>query len=118
MNRRELLLGLAAGGTFIAGELWFPGKKLISIPKRESYTWTELFGPRQPYPAKVVMLEVFTALPNGAYLRTLSSEDRIIQSEVQAFCPYSNLLPGAKYISNEYWFDRNSVSWLDFNNLS
>ena len=33
MNRRELLRGLALGGTVIAGELWIPGKKLISIPK-------------------------------------------------------------------------------------
>jgi len=33
MNRRELLKGLAAGGIFVAGELWIPGQKLISIPK-------------------------------------------------------------------------------------
>ena len=32
MNRRELLKGLMAGGVIIAGELWIPGKKLISIP--------------------------------------------------------------------------------------
>ena len=34
MNRRELLACLAAGGTVVAGELWFPGAKLISIPKK------------------------------------------------------------------------------------
>jgi hypothetical protein len=33
MNRRELLQGLMAGGIVVAGELWMPGKKLISIPK-------------------------------------------------------------------------------------
>ncbi len=33
MNRRELLRGLALGGAVIAGELWIPGKRLISIPK-------------------------------------------------------------------------------------
>lgn len=33
MNRRELLRGLALGGAVIAGEMWIPGKKLISIPK-------------------------------------------------------------------------------------
>ena len=114
MNRRELLLGLAAGGTVIAGELWFPGKKLISIPKPSlAYVVT-----RETIGDKVVLLETFTALPNGTYLKILSSEERIIQSEVHARCPYTNLQPGAKYISNEYWFDRNSVAWLDFSNLS
>jgi hypothetical protein len=33
MNRRELLKGLMAGGVIVAGELWMPGQKLISIPK-------------------------------------------------------------------------------------
>lgn len=32
MNRRELLKGLMAGGMIVAGELWIPGQKLISIP--------------------------------------------------------------------------------------
>lgn len=34
MDRRQLLKGLAAGGLIVAGELWIPGQKLISIPKR------------------------------------------------------------------------------------
>jgi len=33
MNRRDLFKCLAAGGMVIAGELWIPGQKLISIPK-------------------------------------------------------------------------------------
>ena len=33
MNRRDLLKGLAAGGIIVAGELWIPGQRLISIPK-------------------------------------------------------------------------------------
>ena len=41
MNRRDLLKGLAAGGIIVAGELWIPGKKLISIPKPKVY----IFGP-------------------------------------------------------------------------
>lgn len=32
MNRRDLLKGLMAGGMIVAGELWIPGNKLISIP--------------------------------------------------------------------------------------
>ena len=34
-------MGLAAGGSVIAGELWIPGQKLISIPK--SITFPTLF---------------------------------------------------------------------------
>ena len=34
MNRRELLLALAAGGVGTVEGLWMPGTKLISIPKR------------------------------------------------------------------------------------
>ena len=33
MNRRNFLAGLMAGGIVVAGDLWIPGKKLISIPK-------------------------------------------------------------------------------------
>ncbi len=33
MNRRELLACLAAGGVVTATGLWWPGQKLISIPK-------------------------------------------------------------------------------------
>ena len=33
MNRRELLIALAAGAVVTAEGLWFPGTKLISIPK-------------------------------------------------------------------------------------
>lgn len=32
MNRRDLIKYLMAGGVIVAGELWMPGKKLISIP--------------------------------------------------------------------------------------
>ncbi len=38
MNRRELLACLAAGGVVVAGELWMPGRKLISIPSGRIYT--------------------------------------------------------------------------------
>jgi hypothetical protein len=33
VDRREFLRGLALGGVVVAGELWIPGQKLISIPK-------------------------------------------------------------------------------------
>jgi hypothetical protein len=33
MNRREMLAFLAAGGVVTASGLWWPGQKLISIPK-------------------------------------------------------------------------------------
>ena len=32
INRRDLLKCLAAGGMVVAGGLWIPGRKLISIP--------------------------------------------------------------------------------------
>jgi hypothetical protein len=34
ISRRSFLRGLALGGAVIAGELWIPGAKVISIPKR------------------------------------------------------------------------------------
>ena len=34
-SRREILRAFALGGMFVAGELWIPGRKLISIPKVE-----------------------------------------------------------------------------------
>ncbi len=37
MNRRQLLQGLMAGGIIIAGELWIPGQKLISIPSGQVF---------------------------------------------------------------------------------
>lgn len=37
MNRRQLLQALAAGGVIVAGELWIPGRKLISIPMPVSH---------------------------------------------------------------------------------
>lgn len=43
MNRRELLKGLMAGGIMIAGDLWIPGQKLISIPSKKIYTAPTLF---------------------------------------------------------------------------
>lgn len=33
LSRRQFFAALAAGGTVVAGELWVPGRKLISIPK-------------------------------------------------------------------------------------
>jgi hypothetical protein len=38
MNRRGFLAGLMAGGVIVAGELWIPGQKLISIPSGKIYT--------------------------------------------------------------------------------
>lgn len=32
-SRREILRAFALGGMFVAGELWIPGKRFISIPK-------------------------------------------------------------------------------------
>ena len=47
MNRRDLLKGLAAGGIFVAGELWIPGQKLISIPTvpEPVFEWSQYSGP-------------------------------------------------------------------------
>lgn len=36
-SRREFLAVLAAGGMVVAGELWIPGQKLISIPSRKIF---------------------------------------------------------------------------------
>lgn len=33
MTRRQFLAAMLAGGVVVAGELWVPGRKLISIPK-------------------------------------------------------------------------------------
>lgn len=48
-SRRQILIGLAAGGAMIAGELWIPGQKLISIPQAlgvdiHKYLWVRM-GP-------------------------------------------------------------------------
>lgn len=32
-SRREFMAAMAAGGAVIAGDLWIPGEKVISIPK-------------------------------------------------------------------------------------
>ena len=98
-------MGLAAGGMVVAGELWIPGQKLISIPSGKIYS------------DKVCFVETFTALPDGTYLKTLASEDRIILTQVYEWCPYANLKPGTQYVSQEYWFDRENVWARDFNNL-
>ncbi len=34
-SRREMLRALALGGAVVAGELWIPGQKLISIPSEQ-----------------------------------------------------------------------------------
>ena len=96
MNRRDLLKGLAAGGIFVAGELWIPGQKLISIPKPIDYS------------GKICFIETFTALPNGKWLKVLSNEVSIIHSEEWSFCPYVSLEPGMQYISKEYWHTVNT----------
>lgn len=53
ISRRSFLRGLALGGAVIAGELWIPGAKVISIPKTldvlkyktsERYLYTEELG--------------------------------------------------------------------------
>jgi len=43
MNRRELLKGLMAGGVIIAGELWIPGAKVISIPSKKAFYGPSIF---------------------------------------------------------------------------
>lgn len=37
MTRRQFLATLLAGGAVIAGELWVPGQKLISIPSKKVF---------------------------------------------------------------------------------
>jgi hypothetical protein len=37
MNRRNFLKGILAGGAVVAGELWIPGQKLISIPSGKRF---------------------------------------------------------------------------------
>jgi len=41
-SRRSILRALALGGAVIAGELWIPGKKVISIPKLSVYAGMDL----------------------------------------------------------------------------
>ena len=36
-SRREFLAAMMAGGAVVAGELWIPGQKLISIPSRKIF---------------------------------------------------------------------------------
>ena len=46
-SRRQILRAIALGGGFIAGELWWPGRKLISIPTTDEvlrYTATERYS--------------------------------------------------------------------------
>lgn len=44
-TRRQLLRAAALGGGLIAGELWVPGAKLISIPKpRESWRFVSRYN--------------------------------------------------------------------------
>ena len=45
-SRRQILRALALGGGVIAGELWWPGRKLISIPSEQElrYKATEHYG--------------------------------------------------------------------------
>ncbi len=46
-SRREILRAIMLGGGVIAGELWWPGQKLISIPTTEEvlrYTATERYS--------------------------------------------------------------------------
>jgi len=46
-SRREILRAMMLGGGVIAGELWWPGQKLISIPSTEEvvkYTATERYS--------------------------------------------------------------------------
>lgn len=40
-SRREFLAGMAAGGMVVAGELWVPGQKLISIPSKKIWTFDD-----------------------------------------------------------------------------
>lgn len=42
MNRRDLLKGLMAGGVIVAGDLWIPGQKMISIPSGRVFTGVDL----------------------------------------------------------------------------
>ena len=45
-SRRDILRALALGGAVVAGELWIPGQRLISIPKQQlRYKATERFSP-------------------------------------------------------------------------
>lgn len=39
MNRRDVLRAMALGGGIVAGELWIPGQRLISIPKPRPTVW-------------------------------------------------------------------------------
>lgn len=45
MNRRDVLRAIALGGGVVAGELWIPGQRVISIPKKiytpqDTILWT------------------------------------------------------------------------------
>jgi hypothetical protein len=40
-SRREFLAAMAVGGLVVAGELWLPGQKLISIPSGKIWTFDD-----------------------------------------------------------------------------
>lgn len=40
-SRREFLAAMAAGGMVVAGDLWVPGEKLISIPRQKIWTFDD-----------------------------------------------------------------------------
>ena len=40
-SRREFLAAMAAGGLVVAGELWIPGQKLISIARSKIWTFDD-----------------------------------------------------------------------------
>jgi hypothetical protein len=62
MDRRSFLRGLALGGVAVAGELWIPGQKLISIPKSVGQSYAEALG-RSLYTTKAnVAARVFSSV--------------------------------------------------------
>jgi len=69
MNRRQLLKGLMAGGVIVAGELWVPGKKLISIPSRKVFTGVDL-----ALKGGVATIQIMETMP-GDRLRVLVHYD-------------------------------------------
>lgn len=101
MNRRQLLVALAAGAVITAEGLWVPGKNLISIPSGKVFS------------DKICFLESWTALPSGKWLKTLTSEDAVLLSQEWSNCPYAfQHEEGVMTVSQEFWLPRENT-WIN-----
>jgi hypothetical protein len=98
MNRRQFFAGLAAGGIVVAGDLWIPGQKLISIPKKKVFDNFQVFiDPALP-PNTVSLTVTGTMSGDRIYIAPLGATEEEILNDIAS----SNVI---KY-TTEYVQDR------------